>query len=139
MDLYDDPGNPEVTAMLEVPGMKADQLSLRIENGRLIVEGERVCPRLHTSNSDTRDANSAPEPRADATAESAPATLYPTRELKYGKFRREINLPPGVNATHVRSMLAEGMLTITWPRNPAATGGSAATDLPGHPYSSVSA
>lgn len=99
MDLYDDPGNPEVTAMLEVPGTKADQLSLRIEDGRLIVEGERVCPRLHASNPDTRDANSAPEPRADATAESAPATLYPTRELKYGKFRREINLPPGVNVS----------------------------------------
>ncbi|RPD52475.1 HSP20-like chaperone [Lentinus tigrinus ALCF2SS1-7] len=101
MDLCDDPNNPYITAMLEVPGMKAEHLSVRIEHGRLIVEGER-----------TADAVS-PE------SEVATLALYPVRELKYGKFRREINLPAGVNAVHVRSTLVEGMLTISWPRDPA--------------------
>ncbi|KAI0718572.1 hypothetical protein C8T65DRAFT_706755 [Cerioporus squamosus] len=118
MDLCDDPGNPYITAMLEVPGMKAEHLSVRIEHGRLIVEGERTGPHLHISGN--ASANSSSEPRADAESETATLALYPVRELKYGKFRREINIPTGVNAVHVRSTLVEGMLTISWPRDPAS-------------------
>ncbi len=138
MDLYDDPANPHITAMLEVPGMKAEHLSVRIEHGRLIVEGERTGPHLHIGGS--ASANSSSEPSADAESETATLALYPVRELKYGKFRREITLPAGVNvsltscvsslfrrltflssqAVHVRSILVEGMLTISWPRDPAS-------------------
>ncbi|RDX40824.1 hypothetical protein OH76DRAFT_285499 [Lentinus brumalis] len=118
MDMYDDPANPHITAMLEVPGMKAEHLSVRIEHGRLIVEGERTGPHLHIGGS--ASANSSSEPSADAEAETATLALYPVRELKYGKFRREITLPAGVNAVHVRSILVEGMLTISWPRDPAS-------------------
>ncbi|EJF61852.1 hypothetical protein DICSQDRAFT_15894, partial [Dichomitus squalens LYAD-421 SS1] len=96
MDLCDDPANTHITAMLEVPGMKPEQLSVRIEGGRLIP---------------TQNASSEPET-------STPQPLYPVQELKYGKFRREIDLPVGVNASDIRSSLVEGMLTIQWPRNP---------------------
>ncbi|KAI0643869.1 hypothetical protein C8Q79DRAFT_870583, partial [Trametes meyenii] len=108
MDLCDDPDNPYITAALELPGMKAEQLSVRIENGNLIVEGERSGPYLHRTTATRASASSLPEPPA----------LYPAQELKYGKFRRELKLPSGVTAAHVRSMLAEGMLTISWPRDP---------------------
>ncbi|KAI0822425.1 HSP20-like chaperone [Trametes gibbosa] len=107
MDLYDDPENNFVTAVLELPGMKPNQLSVRIENGHLIIEGERAGPRIQT---DHRSASSS-EPTQQAH------TLYPVQEIKYGKFRREVKLPEGVTAGHVRSMLAEGMLTISWPRD----------------------
>ncbi|KAI0672434.1 hypothetical protein C8Q78DRAFT_972041, partial [Trametes maxima] len=120
MDLCDDPDNPYITAALELPGMKADQLSVRIENSNLIVEGERSGPYLHRATG-TREPTSSP---------SEPPTLYPVQELKYGKFRRELKLPSGVTAAHVRSMLAEGMLTISWPRDPSA--------LPGQGYGSHS-
>ena len=98
MDLYDDPNNPVVTATLELPGMQPDQLSLRIEDNKLIVEGEREGPRLHLGDPGvaTTLAPSSSVPNADATADSVIATLYPIHEVKYGKFRRDINLPPGV-------------------------------------------
>ena len=110
MDLCDDPNSPYITAVLEVPGMKVEQLSVRIENDQLIVEGSRTGPGLHTTALATpqRSANPAPspsEPRAGAggAAESAEDTalsaLYRVQEIKYGKFRREIRLPPGMNVS----------------------------------------
>ncbi|KAI0768202.1 HSP20-like chaperone [Trametes elegans] len=109
MDLYDDPNNPVVTAALELPGMKADQLSVRIEHGQLIVEGTRAGPYLHKTS------------YTPAPSEPTAPALYPVQEIKYGKFRREVKLPEGVTAAHVRSMLAEGMLTISWPRDPSTS------------------
>lgn len=101
MDLCDDPEDPFITAMLEVPGMKPDHLSVRIENGQLIIEGERTGPRLHTRTPETRTATTPSGPSAVAVADAQPAitALYPIRELKYGKFRRNITLPPGVNVS----------------------------------------
>ncbi|KAI0753274.1 hypothetical protein C8Q80DRAFT_1118445 [Daedaleopsis nitida] len=130
MDLCDDPEDPFITAMLEVPGMKPDHLSVRIENGQLIIEGERTGPRLHTRTPETRTATTPSGPSAVADAQSAITALYPIRELKYGKFRRNITLPPEVNATHVRSMLVEGMLTIQWPRDPSII----ASQVTGNPH-----
>ena len=112
MDLCDDPASPFITAMLEVPGMKADQLSVRIENGQLIVEGRRNGPSLHASAlpipaqsasharppSDPNQAEGGADPMS-AAEDAALAALYPVRELKYGKFRREIQLPTGVNVS----------------------------------------
>ncbi|KAI0664149.1 HSP20-like chaperone, partial [Cubamyces menziesii] len=106
MDICDDPNSPFITALFELPGMKADQLSVRIEDGKLIVDGERTGPHLHGNG------------HAPSNAVSEPTTLYPVQEIKYGKFRRELALPSGVTAAHVRSTLAEGMLTVSWPRNP---------------------
>ncbi|KAH9937773.1 uncharacterized protein BXZ73DRAFT_44623, partial [Epithele typhae] len=117
MDLCDDHTSPYVTALLEVPGMKVDQLSVRIENGRLIIEGERLGPSLHTS--------ALPSQLSAAADDAALAALYPVRELKHGKFRREIQIPPGVTALHVTSILVEGMLTIRWPRMPTQVGNQA--------------
>ncbi|KAM5531377.1 hypothetical protein V8D89_014970 [Ganoderma adspersum] len=131
MDLCDDPENTNIVAMLEVPGMKPEQLSVRIEGTRLIIEGERTGPLLHSRNQTTAqttrvsplpasEPNSAAPP--DPEAPAPPPSVYPVRELKYGKFKREIDLPAGVNATHVRSTLVEGMLTISWPRDPTSPG-----------------
>ena len=113
--MCDDPGSPFISAVLEVPGMKVDQLSVRIEHGRLVVEGERNGPTLHVSPvrltqpvDPSRSSGPTPGPTAGAaTSPSVPpsaeeaglAALYPVRELKYGKFRREIPLPAGVNVS----------------------------------------
>ncbi|KAI0364203.1 hypothetical protein BV20DRAFT_874824 [Pilatotrama ljubarskyi] len=84
MDLCDDPDNRLVTAIFELPGMKADQLSVHIENRHLIVEGQRMGPHLHARH------------QSVAPSEPTPPALYPVQEIKYGKFRREVKLPEGV-------------------------------------------
>ncbi len=105
MDLCDDPENTHIVTMLEVPGMKPEQLSVRIEGSRLIVEGERTGPHLPGRNQTTAqttrtfpasEPNSAAPPDPEAPA---PPSVYPVRELKYGKFKREIDLPAGVNVS----------------------------------------
>ena len=104
MDLCDDPKNTHITAMLEVPGMKPEQLSVRIEGGRLIIQGERKGPHLHLGGQTTPAATHPPpsEPTENASAADEASTLsslYPVRELKYGKFKRVIDLPAGVNVS----------------------------------------
>lgn len=91
MDVCDDPEDVVITAMLELPGMKADQLSVRIENGQLIIEGERTGPHLHLHTGSRNAASSEPTRQAQA--------LYPVQEIKYGKFRREVKLPDGVTVS----------------------------------------
>ncbi|KAI0634097.1 HSP20-like chaperone, partial [Trametes polyzona] len=128
MDVCDDPDNDHITAALELPGMKADQLSVRIENGHLIVEGERSGPHLHNQTCLRSAETSEPEPTNPSSASPPPShTKYPVQEIKYGKFRREVKLPEGVMAAHVRSTLAEGMLTISWPREPSTCSAQART------------
>ena len=104
MDLCDDPKNTHIIAMLEVPGMKPEQLAVRIEGGRLIIQGERTGPHLHLSGQTTPAATRPPssEPTENASAADEASTLsslYPVRELKYGKFKRVIDLPAGVNVS----------------------------------------
>ena len=104
MDLCDDPKNTHITAMLEVPGMKPEQLSVRIEGGRLIIQGERKGPHLHLGGQTAPAATHPPpsEPTENASAADEASTLsslYPVRELKYGKFKRVIDLPAGVNVS----------------------------------------
>ncbi|KAI0324013.1 hypothetical protein GY45DRAFT_1341067 [Cubamyces sp. BRFM 1775] len=129
MDICDDPNSPVVTALFELPGMKAEQLSVRIENGKLIVDGERAGPHLHG----IALSHAASEPTPST------ATLYPVQEIKYGKFHRELALPTGVTAAHVRSTLAEGMLTVSWPRNPTPPSAHPTSDTSGHFYAAESA
>lgn len=90
MDLYDDPTDTLVTAVFELPGMKPHQLSVRIESGYLVIEGERTGPHMSTT-----------EHRSVSSSEPTPQThtLYPVQEIKYGKFRRGVRLPEGVTVS----------------------------------------
>ena len=90
--------------MLEVPGMKPEQLSVRIEGGRLIIQGERTGPHLHSSGQTTYAATHPPpsEPTENAPAADEASTLsslYLVRELKYGKFKPVTDLPAEVNVS----------------------------------------
>lgn len=161
MDLHDDPAYPRITAALELPGMKKEDISLKIQDGNLLVWGERrarlgtpsrisvqhqnnisshgaptassatsstsatgVSPVPHvpdsvdngapstSHNSDIRNdvrrsssspaavagssqirPTSAPNPHSNS---ERPIANFPVQELKYGKFRRAIALPNGV-------------------------------------------
>ena len=134
MDVCDNPESPLIIAILELPGIKRDHLSIRVENGQLIIEGERKRPRLHMRPLETRTTSMSSEPTPEEDVEYVAPGLYPIRELKYGKFCRIISLPPRVHvspsgtlfclkltrwAKHVRSILVEGLLTISWLRDPS--------------------
>jgi len=99
IDLLDDPRSACVTCQVEIPGMKKEDLSLLVQNGNLTVSGERR-PTFDTSES---------------------AMKFAVREVKYGKFRREVAIPPDLRPTEISASMADGMLTITWPRVSAET------------------
>jgi HSP20 family protein len=81
MDLYDDEDSPKVYAMLELPGVERNTLTLRVQGTKLIVHGERGSPLLSKlQQSSNRDLSLAP-------------AKYKVRELKFGSFRRELDIP----------------------------------------------
>jgi len=98
MDLCDSPESSNISATLELPGLRKEEVSLRINDGSLVVWGER---------------------RSRLAAEGiVTPEKFPVQEVKYGKFRRVIPLPQGIQTKEISAFMTEGMLTITWPRAP---------------------
>jgi len=116
MDMCDDTANSRIVAVLELPGLKQEDILVRIEENQLIVQGERRFRSLLQAHGSPNRANG----NVASVASTAPTlpTGYATQEIKYGTFRRAIELPPGTQAEHVQASLSEGMLTISWPRYP---------------------
>ncbi|TFY56399.1 hypothetical protein EVJ58_g7670 [Rhodofomes roseus] len=139
MDLCDDPSGAYIVATLELPGLKQEDVSVRIEHGQLVVQGERRFRSLARTPSRSLAASPAPQDPVAPSGSSAlvraqsaePASSvawtdvqqgvpygYTTQEIKYGTFQRTLALPQGTQVGHVRASLTEGMLTLSWPRNP---------------------
>lgn len=76
---------------LDVPGMKKEELSLDIQDGHLILTGER---------------------------HSVEDREYLHNERRYGKFRRIIQLPDWVDPASVNATLDAGVLTIVLDKKP---------------------
>lgn len=121
MEICDAPDSPVITAILEIPGIRKEEIGVTVvPEGRLIISGERRAPPLLHNDSDTT------LPR------------YPVHEIKYGRFERTIDVPPGLEVctrsprTHlaipligfsffkqvsdITASLTDGMLTVSWPR-----------------------
>jgi HSP20 family protein len=78
----------------EMPGMKPDSVDLRVEEGRLIVEAERV----------------RPEWPKDASVHVA--------ERAYGKARRAFKLPEDASNTEIKASYKDGVLEVTVAKKP---------------------
>ncbi|QDT96581.1 Hsp20/alpha crystallin family protein [Gimesia aquarii] len=76
---------------LDVPGMKKEELSLDIQDGHLILTGER-------STVEDRE--------------------YLHNERRFGKFKRMIQLPDWVDPTSVNATLDAGVLTTVLDKKP---------------------
>ncbi|KZP29225.1 hypothetical protein FIBSPDRAFT_851585 [Athelia psychrophila] len=98
MLVHDDPSSTRISATLELPGLEKNDLVIDREGDKLIVSGQRKSP-IPTDMDPT-----------------VAAAQYPVQELKYGKYRRAIDLAPGTLASTLSFMLKDGMLVITWPR-----------------------
>ena len=91
LDLYQN--NDNVVAVVELPGMRKDDIEISLHNGTLTIGGERK------------------KAQSEGNGESATRT-----ERFSGKFRRSITLPTRVDANKVNATYKDGILTVTLPK-----------------------
>src|SRR5215217_2257049 len=86
LDLYQN--NDNVVAVVELPGMRKEDIDISLHDGMLTIAGER-----QTSSADGENAERT--------------------ERFSGKFRRSITLPTRVDAGKVSASYKDGILTVT--------------------------
>lgn len=89
LDLYQTSDN--VVAVVELPGMRKEDIELSLHDGTLTISGER---RKESSNGDKAERS----------------------ERYVGKFRRSITLPTRVDANKVSATYRDGILSVTLPK-----------------------
>jgi HSP20 family protein len=93
VDVYETPDRYVLTA--EVPGLAREHLDIRLQDGTLIVRGERYGTRV-------------------------PCEQYHRVERGHGAFSRAFSMPDAVDTDAVTADLRDGLLTITVPKAPHA-------------------
>ena len=89
LDLYQN--NDNVVAVIELPGMRKDEIEISLHDGTLTISGEQR--------------------RESTNGEKTKRT-----ERYVGTFRRSITLPTRVDATKVGATYQDGILTVTLPK-----------------------
>jgi len=89
LDLYQN--NDKLVAVVEVPGMRKEDIEISLHGDMLTIAGERK--------------------HQDGNGDKAERT-----ERYVGKFRRSITLPARVNADKVNATYRDGVLTVTLPK-----------------------
>jgi HSP20 family protein len=89
LDLYQN--NENVVAVLELPGMRKEDIEISLHDGTLTIAGER-------------NSSSSNDERAERT------------ERYVGTFRRSVTLPARVDANKVSATYRDGVLTVTLPK-----------------------
>lgn len=89
LDLYQ--SNDNVVAVVELPGMRKDDIDISLHDGMLTISGERK-----TQTGDGEQAERS--------------------ERYVGKFRRSITVPARVDASKVNATYKDGILTVTLPK-----------------------
>ena len=89
LDLYQNADN--VVALVELPGMRKEDIEISLQDGMLTIAGER--------KNESGEENGA------------------TRTERFtGKFRRSVTLPTRVDANKVNAIYKDGILTVTLPK-----------------------
>ena len=94
VDVYEDA--QKLVLKLEVPGIRREDLDIRVEGRTLIVKGERKF------ESDEKEEN------------------FHRIERRYGSFVRSFTLPSTVSTEEVAALSADGVLSITLAKKPEA-------------------
>jgi HSP20 family protein len=89
LDLYQN--NDNIVAVVELPGMRKEEIEISHQDGTLLISGERQ-DRTSPENGTTRT------------------------ERCTGKFRRSIKLPTRVEVNKVNATYKDGILTVTLPK-----------------------
>lgn len=82
----------EIVVRAELPGMEKDQIQLEVDNGKLLIKGEKR--REH----ETGDAR------------------FHRRECSYGRFERVVSLPDEVESGRADATYHNGVLTVRLPK-----------------------
>ena len=90
LDVHED--KDKFTVNLELPGLKHEDIDVHLEDGSLIISGER---------------------KSEAVTEG---TEVHRQERYYGKFSRALTLPTAVAADKVKATYKDGILTVTLPK-----------------------
>ena len=89
LDLYQN--NDNVVAVVELPGMRKEDIDISLHDGMLTIAGERQSTSSEGENAERTERFS-------------------------GKFRRSITLPTRVDAGKVSATYKDGILTVTLPK-----------------------
>jgi len=81
----------EITVVIELPGMKADEIEVSVQGRILTVRGERQDPRRGVRRS------------------------YQLMEIAWGPFERQLELPAAVDSNAIKAAHGDGMLEIIVP------------------------
>jgi len=84
----------EIRCLLEVPGLKVEDINVTLENNVLTVSGEKRLEELQ--------------------GDEARGTYH--QERRYGRFDRSFILPRNVDASRVNATYENGVLTISLPK-----------------------
>ena len=93
VDVHESTENNLVTASFELPGLKKEDVTIDLQNGRLIVSGE-------ANFSDEKEENG-----------------YVVKERRSGKFSRAVPVPQGTNPEDIKAPMEHGVLTVTYPKS----------------------
>src|SRR5437588_2096355 len=89
LDLYQN--NDNIVAVIELPGMRKEDIEISLQDGTLTIGGERK-------------------------SEGAEGDKAERTERYVGKFRRSVSLPTQVDASKVTATYRDGILTVTLPK-----------------------
>jgi HSP20 family protein len=89
MDLYQT--NDDIVAVVELPGMRKEDIEISLHDGMLTIGGERK-------------------------QEKAEGEKASRSERFVGKFRRSVSLPTRVDSNKVAATYRDGILTVTLPK-----------------------
>jgi HSP20 family protein len=89
LDLYQN--NDNLVAIVELPGMRKEDIEISLHDGMLTISGERETKATNGENAERSERSS-------------------------GKFRRTITLPTRVDAGKVSATYKDGLLTVTLPK-----------------------
>jgi HSP20 family protein len=88
----------EIRVICELPGMKAEDVDLSLEDNVLTISGEKQIEREEGSESDT----------------------YHMSERRWGRFSRTFVLPREVEPDRIEANFGNGVLTVTIPKSEKA-------------------
>ncbi|TBU24582.1 small heat shock protein [Dichomitus squalens] len=96
VDIHEDKEKNLVTATFELPGINKQDVSIDVHNNRLTISGES-----RFENEDRKENG------------------YVLRERRFGRFSRSLPVPQGIKPEDIKASMANGVLTVTFPRQTA--------------------